>query len=170
MCNVHTAHPLSRNPGIPQGLISGISQGLTVEPGIPQGFMFLRLEFLRGSGFSSWNSSEVQVFEAGIPQGGYSSRTCILDRGCADIKWNSPISDRHTGTFWWEILNENNRYVCWKNPNNYMYRNITVSLLKSNLSKFVIHVKECLTGVNMKQNEHEVQIEVQYKQQHLTTK
>ena len=27
------------------------------------------LEFLKGSGFSSWNSSEVQVFEAGIPQG-----------------------------------------------------------------------------------------------------
>ena len=102
MCNVHTAHPLSRNPGIPQGLISGISQGLTVEPGIPQGFMFLRLEFLRGSGFSSWNSSEVQVFEAGIPQGlgfsgwnssgMYTSRTCILDRGGGtDIKRDSPI-------------------------------------------------------------------------------
>ena len=48
-----------------------------------------------------------------------------------------------------------------------MYRNITVSLLKSYLSKLVIHVKECLTGVNTKQNEHEVQIEIQYKQQHL---
>ena len=49
--------------------------------------MFLRLEFLTGSGFSSWNSSGVQVF--GISHGGCSSRTCILDRGCADIKWNS---------------------------------------------------------------------------------
>ena len=39
------------------------------EPGIPQGFKFFMLEFFKGSGFSSWNSSEVQVFEARIPQG-----------------------------------------------------------------------------------------------------
>ena len=42
--------------------------------------------------------------------------------------------------------------VCWKIPNN-MSWNIGVSFLKRFLSKFVVN--ECLTGVNMKRNEHE---------------
>ena len=65
-------------PGIAQGLKveSGIPQVLISEAGVPHGFKFFKLEFLMGSGF--WNSSR-----------GYSSRTCIIDRGCADIKWNN---------------------------------------------------------------------------------
>ena len=57
-------------PGIAQGLKveSGIPQVLISEAGITLLFLYLRLEFLTGLSFSSWNSSWVQVF--GIPHGG----------------------------------------------------------------------------------------------------
>ena len=100
-CIVVTSRFSTRNPGILQGypfnqagifqeylfIQAGILQGFkfmrlelfrvqVFEAGIPQGFRFLRLEFFRGSRFWGWNSSRR-----------YSSRTYILDRGCAII-WN----------------------------------------------------------------------------------
>ena len=48
---------------------------------IPQGFRFFKLEFLS----KGYRFLRLEFLT------GYSSRTCILDMGCTDIKWNSPF-------------------------------------------------------------------------------
>ena len=58
-CVLTRAHAIAhvKRKGLVNIFEPGIPQGLTVEAGIPQVLIFLRLEFLKGSGFSSWNSS-----------------------------------------------------------------------------------------------------------------